>query len=385
MSKSTILVTVKRMLLIRQVIFIKSNLILQYKYLNCKTFLDVGNLGVAVAACMATLNGPEHLQDISSQHPTATNLPLDENVSIHSQHNAEQAYAAQHYYTHYPESDGESNRLSDGVYPHEHTSHKFAYRDDRHLTSPPPPAPHVHFIPSSYSSLNHTYAMPHSSEMTVVPSASAQRESRSSEIAENARYMRSTTLQGACSADQSSCGDDDDEEDGSFCESDEIISSRDEKRARALQIPIPTLEIVNLPIDEFNERLTKYELTDTQLSLIRDIRRRGKNKVAAQNCRKRKLDQINTLQLEVDSLLSQRRALQAERHGLLSARELAQQRYSKLYRLISDIPTSNPLRELSVIQSTSGGQTTAISTSSVSITIPPSNNNNSVISSSRDS
>lgn len=51
--------------------------------------------------------------------------------------------------------------------------------------------------------------------------------------------------------------------------------NRDEKRARALKIPISTADIINLPIDEFNERLTKYELTEMQLSLIRDIRRRG--------------------------------------------------------------------------------------------------------------
>ena len=38
-------------------------------------------------------------------------------------------------------------------------------------------------------------------------------------------------------------------------------------------------DIINLPMDEFNERLSKYDLTEAQLSLIRDIRRRGKNKV----------------------------------------------------------------------------------------------------------
>ena len=55
--------------------------------------------------------------------------------------------------------------------------------------------------------------------------------------------------------------------------------SRDEKRARTLGLPMTTDDIINLPMDEFNERLSKYDLTETQLSLIRDIRRRGKNKV----------------------------------------------------------------------------------------------------------
>lgn len=57
--------------------------------------------------------------------------------------------------------------------------------------------------------------------------------------------------------------------------------TRDEKRARNLNIPISVYDIINLPMDEFNERLSKYDLSETQLSLIRDIRRRGKNKVSS--------------------------------------------------------------------------------------------------------
>lgn len=55
--------------------------------------------------------------------------------------------------------------------------------------------------------------------------------------------------------------------------------NRDEKRARAMNIPMTVSDIINLPMDEFNERLSKYDLSEAQLSLIRDIRRRGKNKV----------------------------------------------------------------------------------------------------------
>lgn len=60
---------------------------------------------------------------------------------------------------------------------------------------------------------------------------------------------------------------------------DQLRASRDEKRARALNLPLTNVEIVELPIEEFNERLAKFELTEAQLALIRDIRRRGKNKV----------------------------------------------------------------------------------------------------------
>merc|ERR1719189_1205434 len=75
--------------------------------------------------------------------------------------------------------------------------------------------------------------------------------------------------------------------------------TRDERRALALSLPISCHEIINLPMDEFNDLLSKHELSEEQLTLCRDIRRRGKNKVAAQNCRKRKIDQIKQLETEV--------------------------------------------------------------------------------------
>ena len=52
-------------------------------------------------------------------------------------------------------------------------------------------------------------------------------------------------------------------------------------------------------MDEFNDLLSKNELSEEQLNVCRDIRRRGKNKVAAQNCRQRKIEQIDELQLKL--------------------------------------------------------------------------------------
>ncbi|XP_049919786.1 transcription factor NF-E2 45 kDa subunit isoform X1 [Epinephelus moara] len=89
--------------------------------------------------------------------------------------------------------------------------------------------------------------------------------------------------------------------------------SRDERRAMALKIPFPMEKIINLPVDDFNELLTQYSLTDSQLALVRDIRRRGKNKVAAQNCRKRKLESIIHLERELNQLQAQREHLTQER------------------------------------------------------------------------
>ncbi|CAO1419455.1 unnamed protein product [Diamesa tonsa] len=108
--------------------------------------------------------------------------------------------------------------------------------------------------------------------------------------------------------------------------------SRDEKRARSLHIPIPVQDIINLPMDEFNERLSKYDLSENQLSLIRDIRRRGKNKVAAQNCRKRKLDQIISLADEVKDMKMRKERFLREREIVLSDRRRVKDKFAALYR-----------------------------------------------------
>ncbi|CAB3252176.1 unnamed protein product [Arctia plantaginis] len=108
--------------------------------------------------------------------------------------------------------------------------------------------------------------------------------------------------------------------------------SRDEKRAKALGIPLEVHDIINLPMDEFNERLSKHDLSEAQLSLIRDIRRRGKNKVAAQNCRKRKLDQITSLADEVRTVRDRKQRTQRDHSNLLAERQRVKERFAALYR-----------------------------------------------------
>ncbi|XP_059054967.1 endoplasmic reticulum membrane sensor NFE2L1-like isoform X2 [Achroia grisella] len=108
--------------------------------------------------------------------------------------------------------------------------------------------------------------------------------------------------------------------------------TRDEKRAKALGIPLEVHDIINLPMDEFNERLSKHDLSEAQLSLIRDIRRRGKNKVAAQNCRKRKLDQITSLADEVRTMRDRKQRTQRDHHSLHAERQRVKERFAALYR-----------------------------------------------------
>lgn len=90
-------------------------------------------------------------------------------------------------------------------------------------------------------------------------------------------------------------------------------------------------------MDEFNERLSKYDLNETQLSLIRDIRRRGKNKVAAQNCRKRKLDQIMSLADEVKEVRKRKERLFAEREDAVSERKRIMKKFTDLYKHIFQV------------------------------------------------
>ena len=54
---------------------------------------------------------------------------------------------------------------------------------------------------------------------------------------------------------------------------------RDEKKAKKLQIPFTVHEIIHSPVERFTEMLAKTKLTEPQLQLMKDIRRRGKNKV----------------------------------------------------------------------------------------------------------
>ncbi|XP_036897158.1 nuclear factor erythroid 2-related factor 3 isoform X2 [Sturnira hondurensis] len=107
--------------------------------------------------------------------------------------------------------------------------------------------------------------------------------------------------------------------------------SRDERRAEALHIPFSIDEIVHMPVDSFNSMLSRHYLTDLQMSLIRDIRRRGKNKVAAQNCRKRKLDIILNLEDDVCNLKAKKETLKSERAQCNRAINIMKQKLHDLY------------------------------------------------------
>ncbi|XP_068161701.1 endoplasmic reticulum membrane sensor NFE2L1b isoform X1 [Antennarius striatus] len=136
-------------------------------------------------------------------------------------------------------------------------------------------------------------------------------------------------------------------------------ASRDERRARAMKIPFTNEKIINLPVEEFNELLAKHHLSEAQLALIRDIRRRGKNKMAAQNCRKRKLDTIINLEQGVQDLRRDKARLLKEKMEYIRCIRQMKQKMHSLYQevftqLRDDEGRPYPSSEYSLQYSTDG-------------------------------
>lgn len=93
----------------------------------------------------------------------------------------------------------------------------------------------------------------------------------------------------------------------------------DNKRADEIaevQLPFPAAQIPSLSRSSFQQLLRRQPLTPEQLEFVHDVRRRSKNRVAAQRCRKRKLDGITSLEEEVTELRGEKRRLLQQRTQL---------------------------------------------------------------------
>ncbi|CAF0834101.1 unnamed protein product, partial [Didymodactylos carnosus] len=107
---------------------------------------------------------------------------------------------------------------------------------------------------------------------------------------------------------------------------------RDEETLRRYNIQMSLNEVTQFSTEDYNKRLSEMIFTNEQLQVIKDIRRRGKNKVAAQNCRKRKAVNVESLLEEVDELKRVKITLEEKRKTLGEQIMNAQLEYETLYK-----------------------------------------------------
>ncbi|XP_056466532.1 transcription regulator protein BACH1-like [Gadus chalcogrammus] len=149
-----------------------------------------------------------------------------------------------------------------------------------------------------------------------VPEAAAGVDSLS--LSERSPYMSSSLN----SADDSDVDTEEDDKGG------EVVAE--------VQLPFPVDLISRLSRSAFQQLLRQHKLSAGQLEYVHDVRRRSKNRAAAQRCRKRKLDSIQTLEVEINTLQEKKRRMMEEHVQLEQDLGTARRNLSKFSKTVGE-------------------------------------------------
>jgi len=94
-------------------------------------------------------------------------------------------------------------------------------------------------------------------------------------------------------------------------------NSKDQKKAREMGLEEDYEDIIRLSMDEFTELCQRRGYSPEQIHLAREFRRRGKNKVAAQNCRERKIEQVYDLENQIKTIEEEHKRVLEEDENLI--------------------------------------------------------------------
>lgn len=90
--------------------------------------------------------------------------------------------------------------------------------------------------------------------------------------------------------------------------------------------PIARDKLITIPVEEFNQLLEDAQLTEIEVAFMKEWRRRGKNKAAAQVARKRKREEVSGLDEEVELMRQQKVELEKKHDQLRSLVESLKER-----------------------------------------------------------
>ncbi|XP_030645056.1 transcription regulator protein BACH2 [Chanos chanos] len=160
------------------------------------------------------------------------------------------------------------------------------------------------------------------------------------------------------------------DESGSFSEGDSE-SGHAKDHNLEVKLPFPVEQITDLPRNDFQLMMKMYRLTSEQLEFIHNVRRRSKNRVAAQRCRKRKLECIQNLECEIHKLVCEKQKLLSERNQLKACMVEMWERFSFLSQEVCRDEQLSPEQVCSLTHS----QPLLLSSTRTDLTLTPEGNN----------